>query len=1356
MRSYSPRSSVQIFITHKTFWILFCLHFGFTTISLGQDPNFRRLGLKDGLSQSSILCILQDSSGFMWFGTEDGLNRYDGYEFKVFRQDSDNPYSLKSNRINGLGIDEKGIIWTSSHSGILHRFTPSTERFEAYFLADYTQEKALSISSLSVADTNTVWIGSDQGLFLFDWKNRNAKIVLPVRIKVLLKGVDNNLFVIGEGNVFYSVIPEAPNVPKQYEVRHNNVSPSILTLLPSHTGGVWVGTTEGLFHFDLAKKEFVKWRNEVINNIIYDSEGKLWLGTSEGGLIWEPFKETTTKFTHSICNPGSISQNHISSIYLDKSRSMWVGTFSGLNYYNKHKVPFKQFVHDNCNYANVRVRSVYVDNSNTLWVGTEENGWFARPLNADAHWNYSQALPNPIKKLPVWAIFEDSQHNLWMGSKNRLLLVSRISNQQIQQSFPTTINDSLQNCPHESLIMDIAEDDQKRLWIATQRCGLYIWNPASDEVLNYKYINEKDSLAIRTIAKDNDGSFWLGTEDKGVINVILNNNDPAQASFRWLSDTLNSTQGLSHPFVNSIYPTDSVLWIATYGGGLNKYHRNRREFTYYNEKDGLPNEVVYVLLPDNQNNIWMSTNKGISRFDPFQKKFTNFDIHDGLQNNEFNSGVGFKNPKSGELFFGGVSGLNSFSPEKIAKLSLEESAPIVFTNFFLADTSVVIGLNSVLKRHINHTPKIILSPNDVSFAFRFATLDYSNPGKNKYKYKLEGFNEEWIEIGTRRYVSFTNLPPGSYNFRVKGTNSMGKWTESEASVRIKIRSPWFWNPFAWAIYGCLIIGLLLGVYIYYRNKSKLRQAEKFNQKQSEFFAGIAHEFRTPLTLILGPAEDLFRSLNDQVHSSQVKNIRTHATRLTNLINQILDIAKIESKTDLPQYLKGELVSYIRGIQELFDGVAKNRQIAFEFSSLEKQIYAEFDPEILTKIVYNLLSNALKHTPVRGKVGIYLKVLSAESSPLKAESIRLSVSDTGSGIPEEELPFVFDRYFTGKKQVEKRGKISTGIGLALCKELVRKLGGQIKANSILGAGSEFIAFLPLRKLDKDMIKDEELIKKAGFKNMFQPDILIDSQVAKLIIDEKGQEDQPLVLLVEDEFDVLSYLTQILHIDYRLHTASNGLEALDKAKELEIDLIVSDILMPVMDGIELCKHIKEDIETSHIPVIMLTAKHGKDARIEGLKIGADDYIEKPFDPEELRIRIQNLLEIRKKIREKYRETLVLESFDVEINSIDKEFVVKLIRTIQENLSDESFHVEELSEKMAVSRPTLYRKTKNLMGKAPSILIKEARLERAHKLLENEKSLSISEVAFTVGFKEVTHFSASFKKHFGLSPSEVKNGS
>jgi len=1058
-----------------------------------------------------------------------------------------------------------------------------------------------------------------------------------------------------------------------------------------------------------------------------DNAGSIWLGTFSGGI--SIFHNTSEKFNSVREQFGSSSGlNHrvVSSITQTSPSDMWMGTEGGgLNYYNSRTGVFKVFLNGSVSQQNPKniVKALAVDKLNNLWVGTFDGlSYFSTKTTVFK--NY----PLPVNRLSsnnnlVYSLFADSD-GVWVGTDGGGL--SYISEKNSHSSFI-----------HKT-------DDEKSI----------------------------SSNNIRSIIPENDNILWIGTENG------LNRFDKTQGTFASFKAIEGGGSGLSSNSVLSLLiDSKKRLWVGTKGGGLNALYKGNR-FSVIDSRSGLSNDVIHGILEDKFGKIWVSTNKGLSRITflknkfPFKKedlKIENFSIADGLQSNQFSSAAW--KTSNNQLFFGGIDGVSYFRPENIA---INEYRPkVVITDLMVRSSSVSFkGANSLLTRPIEQTSNITLKYDEAFITLKFAALNFISSDKNLYAYKLSGLksDDEWHYVGNQRNATYTNLAAGDYVFRVKAANNDGIWSEKETTINIKVLPPLWKTWWAYTLYALLICFLLYLFYYYSVKTTKLkseleleyitREKElELTQRKMSFFTNISHEIKTPLTLILAPIDKLLgmNEGNNKIQN-QLMLMQRNGERLKRLINQLLDFRKFETGSMKLQAAEGNIVRFVKEVFMAFESYAQHRRISLKICAEGNSIRAWFDRDKFEKVMYNVLSNALKFTPEEGSVVIRVKTEGEEGSK---RFVIIEVEDNGPGISATHIPKIFDQF----NHFDESGTnhSGTGIGLSFSKGLMELHHGEISVESTPAGDRDYgyTCFTLKFPLGKDHLTDDEIIQNyrdseniSGYNESDIPQTArMRSEAKKKHVLSAADKEKLIMLVVEDNTDVRDFVSSHFEQDFEIHTAKNGLIGWEKAIETIPDIIVSDVMMPEMSGTSLCSKLKSDARTSHIPVILLTARTPLIFKIEGLETGADDYITKPFNLNILEARIWNLLESRQMLRERYRKDITLQPTNVAITSPDEKFLAKVMSFIENNISESSLSVEELGKEVGMSRVTLYRKIKALTNQTAIEFIRSIRLKRAAQLLEQNK-LHVSEVAYMVGFIDIDYFRRCFKDQFGHTPKEYAN--
>ncbi|WP_418603597.1 hybrid sensor histidine kinase/response regulator transcription factor [Hwangdonia sp.] len=1334
---------------------------------------FRNFSLQEGLSQSSVLSIIQDKKGFLWFGTRDGLNTYDGNEFKVFRHHSQDIGSVSNSFIKVLHEDAAGNLWVGTIDG-LNKYNKEANTFERYIIE--TGEIGIDnfeIWSIAEDKDAFLWIGTNLGLKKFDTKkgvfvklnNSNLDIELfntPVR--ALLVSSEQELWVKTTEHIgVYNLITKDVKYyeyPKKsaVELNKNNVS----VFYQDREKNIWLGFKDGLsvlnkttdlfefFSLTLQKERAVA---DHVRSLCEDYLGNIWIGTYNGLYILDANKKTISHVVHDEKNPNSLSQNSIYKVYQDIKGDIWIGTYAGgISYYDRSFDVFQHFSSGaDQTKLNYKVVSAFVeDENNNLWIGTEGGGinvYNKKTGEFTYHQNNPQ-IPSSLSANNVKAMIQDHAGNFWIGTHDEGL------NFLNPNKYPFKFK-HFKNEPHNTgslsnnRIIALYEDEQNHIWIGTSGGGLNVLNPKTNTVTRIKDALGLAGKLIYKITKSTNKNELIIGGSNGLATINISSKKMSKVDYLGVDNSQISDAVLS------IYnDTDNNLWIGTEGDGLYQYNKNTKETLKFDTTKGLPNDVIYGIVADDANHIWLSTNYGLSRIHVKTHQIKNFNASDGLQSNEFNYGAYLKN-KKGELLFGGANGFNIFDPDAITENTFVP--PVTITEFKVNNKPYLNISDSIQHITLKHNQNV--------FNFDFVALSFSQPNKNQYAYKLEGFDIEWNYIGNKKSATYTNLDSGDYIFKVKASNNDGLWNEKGAAMSLTILpAPWL-TWWAYLFYALVLTAVILVVRKYslirIRERNELKQErlekeriEEVNKLKLELFTNISHDFRTPLTLILGPLERLLKRDNlDAFVRDQHEIMYRNASTLMELITQLLDFRKSESGKLLLKASKSNIVPFVNEIKLAFNELARAKDIDFSLTSTEQDIEVWFDRTKLKKIIFNLLSNAFKFTSKGGKITIEISIFEKSKNIKSKNWVKVKVTDNGSGISKANKKFVFDRFY----QLGERS--GTGIGLSLTKNLVELHKGSIKVKSSENNGTAFTVKLPLGHAHLNKGQMTEIMNENLENKTFN--IEKAAYVDKSIVEQQKQkpiETMPLnkslstILIVEDNVEVRTFIQSIFLNNYNVLDAENGVKAIEIAKAHDIDLIISDVMMPIMNGMDLCHEIKTNIKTSHIPVILLTAKTSQENQKSGFQLGADAYITKPFDAHILEIRVDNLLKSRKKLIDKFKKDIILQPKELTVTSADEKFLKKAIGIVETNISNPEFSITSFIDDMGSSRSVLYRKLKALTDQSISEFIKTIKLKRAAQLI-SKSDMNISEIAYDLGFNDLKHFRKSFKKLFNVLPSQYR---
>jgi Signal transduction histidine kinase len=1333
---------------------------------------FVHYSTRDGLSSRYQANIVQDNDGFIWIATTDGLNRFDGYKFKVYRQIQGDATSLVGNQINALLIDSQGTLWVSTYYGGICRYNKEYDKFST--ITD-EQGNNLSLSSNIVEDNqHRIWVGTFLGLYCFDRKNGHFVRVFTFdsqsdkqsslasdQLRTL--AVDGETLWIGYGAGIFSALNTNSMRLQHYVLpgfNNTNATDNFINSICTDGDSLWISTWgKGVWIFNKKtqkKHQFNGLKTLQVNCVCKDKSNNIWIGTESDGLaFFNKADRKTTFYVHDDYNPNSLSSNCVSNVYIDKQNNLWLSSKNGHVHYFVVDNPFRSWIRnpaDPQELSNKNITSILETEDQYLWVGFLDGGIDIINLKNRNKRVLSATNNTGLGKKTVITMFKDRDNELWLGTyQEGLKKYDKATGKFI--TYRNNPGDTKSISGND--IRKISEDSKGNLWLAVHGGGLNKFNKKTGKAEHFfvNYANMASSPIgsnwLFTVLCDKFDNIWVGTVSGA---SFLSNDFHTSKHFRY--DPKDSTS-LSNDCVNVIFEdSGGTIWLGT-SNGLNQYNKAANNFTRFSVKDGLPNNMILGIIEDNNKNLWISTNKGLSKFSPEKGTFKNYSIDDGLITDEFNIGSCYKNSR-GELYFGGLDGLFAFLPDSLKTNTFEP--PVYITDFKLFNKSVLNNKDgnntSVLEKPINQCKEITLNYSQNIIGFEFVAINYINQQKNLYSYKMEGFDKSWSSPDTKRDVTYTNLHYGTYTFKVKACNNGGIWNETGASIQIIIKPP-FWKT-KWAmIFYFLLIAFLLYIFRYFilrdaNIKRKLAleilEVEKLKELDSQkvkFFSNISHEFRTPLTLILGPLDKLIRTIKDENQLTDIQIIHRNAQRLLRLINQLMDFRKIEATGFEVNYAKADIIRFISDLSNVFAYEASQRNIEFSIKADLNSLLIYFDKDKLDKILYNLLSNAFKFTPDYGNITVSV------STDDHIKNLILSVEDSGQGIPDYAQPKIFERFY----QVENTGSFGTGIGLALTKELVQLLNGSISIESVVGKGSKFTVILPVIQ-QIDISKTQELIRgqhmeengdssKWSYQGVQDAHVISDE-------DESHKKDLPILLIVEDNADMRLFIRNEFVHSYKVLEASSGELGLEKAIAEIPDIIICDVMMPRMDGIEFCEKIKLDEKTSHIPVILLTALSSEEHTVEGLKSGADDYIIKPFNSIILQLKVRNIIESRKLFQSRFAKEPTATINEIALSALDEKFLKKAYEVVEKNIGNSELDVNDFTLAVGMSRAQVYRKINALTGQSVKEFIRIIRLKKASEMLLNDEK-NVTETAYAVGFNSVAYFTKSFTDYFGVSPSK-----
>jgi signal transduction histidine kinase/ligand-binding sensor domain-containing protein/DNA-binding response OmpR family regulator len=1340
--------------------------------------------IKDGLSQGVVNSITQDNQSLIWFATEDGLNRFNGYSFKIFRYDPDIKFSIADNYISSVFKDSEGILWVSSRKGLL-KFDPMVEAFSTFQHEfknknNYAYNDVSFITEGMAGNLWIAWYGS--GFASFDKEKKTfipytpetlpgltsekTVALLEDKYGLLWVGTQDggvNVFNVSKG----AVDKKIDNLPGSSKVPSLNVR----CFAEDKFGNVWVGTNQGLVVYHRQKNNFFVFDEDKFGisgvnvfSLLADRNDNLWIGSQGGGLYQLDLRQFNTRslddfiFTRvKNLNDFDISKRTIQSIYEDKDKNVWVGTFGDGVYLvssvKENFVKIQKPVYENTAVSFVPYYGMCHDHEGNLWLGTDGNGIYKSDLYGKTLKHFTREESTGLKDNAILSALCDDKGRLWFGSYSHGLFLYNKTN----DSF---VNYRYKNAAKTRTggndVRVIFEDSKKNIWIGTNRGGLCLLDEKGKFYSNPSHFSHALLNGdVRSIAEDDKGNIWIGCYGDGVYSYT-----PATKEFRRHFNKPNVDDQLKSDIVFAVKSDrNGNIWIGTGGGGICVFNPEENKFKRYTEKDGLSNNTIYAILIDNTENIWVSTNTGISKFDVSKKKFFNYDVSDGLQEGQFNPGSALHNPLGGYMCLGGTLGLNVFFPDQIKEnLKMPE---VMLSGLSLFNKPIKINDSTdgdpILKQVISRAKHITLNHDQTVLTFEFVGLNYSYPEKNMYAYKLDGLDNEWNFVGNQRTATYRYLSPGHYTFKVKASNVENVWSNEFASISFEIKPPFWQTPLAYLFYvlTTFAIGFLIVSFskkqLNLKRRLKIEKSQRKHERQLvqqklEFFTEISHEFKTPLTLMIGPLEEILMKETEATSTvRKLKLVYRNAHKLLNLINKLLDYRKIENGNILLKVKEDNIVAFTEDICITFKEMASHKNISFNFYADVPTIMAWFDLEKMEMVLNNIISNSFKYLGKGNEINIHVMKQINDRYPQGRAVIK--IRDNGIGIPKKHLGNVFDWFYKG----ENSGNMSSGIGLSLSKKLVHLHKGEIFLDSVEGNGSTFSIKIPL---GKEHFKSDEIVVQTQSENT-----LPDTPFKESVLVSDGHDDVSYkkgfksILLIEDDEEIREFLKESFEKEYRIFESSNGKEGLDVAVNHHPDLIVSDIMMPEMDGIDFCKMIKSNIRTSHIPVILLTAKSSLTHHKEGIETGADAYITKPFSPEILRLTVVNLLKSQENLMRFYRNLFTQNSPAPEnnnLNSLDEKFLHSIYEMLKANIDKPEFNINELCDVLNMSRSLVYKKVKMLTGLSPVEYIRSLRMQEAAKLLKT-KQYKVFEVVYMVGFSDLKYFRQCFTKEFGFSPSD-----
>ncbi len=1463
---------------------------------------FTHYSSEDGLSQNTVMSILQDHKGAMWFATWDGINKFNGYTFTTYKAGQGSQISLTNNRVDYMSEDKYGYLWLLTYDNTAHRFNPQTETFEQ--VPTTGEGSTLEITSINVLDNGTVWLlTNNEGAIRVTVEPHTRKAVPEIYTlksglfpaeqynKVYLDKAGNEWMLTNNGlglirdkqKAAETFFAESQNLPQYGDQSFHAVCEGekeiyfgackgrlwrfqkedhrfLLLELPTKSNLVSINiigpdelliatSTDGFFTYRLSTRKFTHYShttckallNKPIISTYMDKSSEVWFEQEEEGCVmhFNPFTKEA-KLERLKVEPAAADRARPSfRVHEDIRGTVWVHPFGGgLAYFDQEQNKLIPFYNEpgskDWRFSN-KIHSSFSDKQGNLWLCTHSKGLEKitfRPVQfhlTTPHPEEHESLRNEVRSL-----LEDNEGNIWAGLKNGELRIYNKDRQYLgyltEAGSIAKSGKSIKGVPYNLLqdrngiiwiatkgdgiiraeksighsdhykltrytynaddiyslsndnVYCVYEDESGRLWIATFAGGLnYMDKDENGQVI---FINHRNHLKgypidncykVRFVTSDNKGHIWVGTTT-GAICFDAKFTNPEDVVFHHYSRVPRDPNSLSNNDVHWIINTkQNELFLATFGGGLNKLismdEDGKAIFKSYSVRDGLPSDVLLSILEDDKENLWLSTEHGISKFIPGTNQLENYDDKSITFRVRFNEAASTV-MTNGDILFGASNGIFRFHPDSISKSSYVP--PVQFSRLYIANQEITPGEKSILKNSLDNTKNLVLTHEENIVSIQYATLDYTDPGNVQYAYMLEGLDKQWTYADKLRSATYTHLPKGKYTFKVRSTNSDGVWVDNTRALSIEVL-PSFWEtPLAYTLYVvCIVLFIFTAVYVLftiYRLKHEVSVEQQVSNIKLHFFTNVSHELRTPLTLIAGPIECVLKNKDLPAEArEQLQVVERNTNRMLRLVNQILDFRKIQNKKMKMQVERVNIVPFVRKIMDNFESIAEEHQIDFVLETEKDNLFLWVDDDKFEKIIFNLLSNAFKYTANGKMIAVFIQE--------DQDTVTVEVRDQGIGIAENKKNSIFVRF---EQLVDKNlfNQSSSGIGLSLVKELVEMHKATISVESKLGEGSSFtVEFRKGRDHYDESV--EYILEDANKVTMFEK--VVDAQ-NPLATEEvpvgdaaSGNHPQQVMLLVEDNTELRHFLRSIFSSKYKVIEAVDGMEGWNKALKFLPDIIISDVMMPQKDGIEMMKELRADMTTSHIPIVLLTAKTAIESKIEGLEYGADDYITKPFSATYLQARVENILSRRSKLQEIYRANLMGNDITIteagiidtdtealpqqediqqpEMTGIDRKFMDKLLELMEKNMDNGDLVVDDFVKELAVSRSVFFKKLKMLTGLAPIEFIKEVRIRRAAQLIETGE-FNMTQISYMVGINDPRYFSKCFKQKFNMTPTEYRD--
>lgn len=1307
------------------------------------------LGIEKGLSNNNVTCIFKDHYGFMWFGTFQGLNRYDGYDFKVFKNKLEDTTSLANNYVSAIAEDQDNNMWVGTPHGI-SIYSSLTSKFSSLSYHPYGKSSVLKVSSyinsIKPDDQGNLFIATrEKGLLICKKGSKTALQIAYKSSSGINLDYDVQAITITKNKVWLFIQDKG-----LYQYDEKSRSLKLINARVTKANCIeidgrstfWLGTNNGFYSYNIATNtshHYTEQTDKISGNVITSfciDKNSIWIGTDGGGITI--LNSATGKIACMLpgSNKNDLNSGAVYTIYQDQDLRKWIGTLrGGINIIDPKKNKFKLIEHnllDKNSINNNFILSFCEDADHNVWVGTDGAGvnYWDRKQKSFTHFTHHPADKNAISNNFVTSILRDYRNNIWLTTYGGGINQYKNGNRSFKHY--TCFNNK--NKREDEDLWCLLEDQHKTIWAgAGFEGGLYRFNLQKNKFELF----DAQIQTIFSLLKDHSGQIWAGT-----FNSLIK-----------VDTVTKKHQLIKIPYsVRSIHEDEKhFLWLGTEGGGLLRFNPQNNQLERVTEANGLASNSVLNILEDKKHNLWLSTYNGISRYNYLTKKADNYFESDGLQSNQFNYNAALI-LQSGEFLFGGIKGFNIFYPNSIKQDTREPE--VYLTGFKINNIPLEQDASFTGKKSVFGLNNITVPYDKAVLSIDFSAPEYSYPDKINYAYFLQGWDKTWNEVGKLRTAYYSKLTEGSYLLRIRSTNTSGGWSPKERLITIIILPPWYRTWWAYFLY----LGAAAGAVYYYQRyqqkQFKLKQeitithirAEKereLNEKRLSFFTNISHEFRTPLTLIINPIKDLLNKGSD-TDKTDLNIVYRNARRLLSLVDQLLLFRKAEAETDRLKMAEFNFFELCKDIYLCFSHQAKKRDMRYELQSENSLIRICADQEKLEIVLFNLISNALKFTPDGGTVIIQITE--------DEKNVFLSVKDNGCGITQTTEQNLFDKFYQAPNKAPLKNGF--GIGLYLVKSFINSHKGEISYQTEEGKGTEFSISLPKGEISAtpEPVSEKQIKRSAILEELLNVDVFAEETV----IDKSAENlqelitDQQSLLIVDDDQQIREYIQRLFEQKYKVYTAENAEIGFNLAKEKMPDLIISDVVMQGQSGIELCNQVKTDDYLNHIPVILLTASSSAETKLKGLEEGADDYISKPFEKELLLARVTNLLKSRDNLQRYFYNEITLKSNHLKISEEYKSFLNQCISIVEKHLTNPDFTIKTLAAEVGVSHSNLYKKVKSISGQSVNGFVRFLRLRKAAGLLINT-DYNVNEIAFRVGFNDQKYFREQFNKLFGVNPSE-----